>query len=114
MTDSILDTIKSMLGPDAAYDVFDQDIIVLINMVFTTLQQLGVGPENGFRITGSEETWADYLGNAENLESVKSYMFMRVKMIFDPPASSSAMTAYQDACKELESRINYIVDKGAY
>lgn len=112
MEDSILRSIKGLLGPDDDYDVFDQDIIIFINAAFSTLTQLGLGPSNGFRITGYDETWQDFLGDASDLESVKTYIFMKVKMAFDPPTSSFVLSAYQEACKEYEWRLNVAVDPG--
>ena len=110
MEESILKTIKGLLGPDSDYDVFDPDILVFINSALATLTQIGIGPSTGFRITGETETWDDFLGGAENLESVKDYVFMKVKMAFDPPTSSYVMSAYQDTCKELEWRLNVAVE----
>lgn len=110
MEDSIFKTIKSLLGPDADYEVFDQDIMIFINGAISTLTQLGLGPSKGFRVTGDGETWSDFLGDYEDLESVKSYIYMKVKLIFDPPANSTVMNSYQEACKELEWRLNVAVD----
>ena len=110
MEQSIFRSIKALLGPDADYDVFDQDIIIFINTAIATLTQLGVGPSGGFRITGESETWSDFLGEREDLESIKTYIYMKVRMAFDPPESSFVMSAYQDTCKELEWRLNVAVD----
>lgn len=114
METSILLTIKKLLGPDADYTVFDQDIIVFINSALATLTQLGVGPSDGFRISGTTETWSDFIGEAEDLESLKEYIYMKVRIAFDPPASSSVLSAYQEACKEYEWRLNVAVDPGNY
>ena len=114
MDQSIFNTIKALLGPDADYDVFDQDIIVFINSALATLTQLGIGPDEGFRITGSNETWGDLLGDSKDLDSVKQYIYMKVKMAFDPPANSFVMTAYEEACKEFEWRLNVAVDPKKY
>lgn len=114
MEESILNTIKSMLGVDSSYDVYDMDILVHINAVLATLNQLGVGPPTGFRITGQDETWNELLGDRTDLEFVKDYIFMKVKIAFDPPENSSLMNAYKDACTELEWRMNVSVDKGAW
>lgn len=111
---SILRTIKGLLGPDDNYDVFDQDIIVFINSALSTLTQVGIGPTEGFRITGPKETWDDLIEGAENIESVKEYIYMKVKMAFDPPTSSFVMSAYQDTCNELLWRLNVAVDPGNY
>lgn len=107
---SIFKTIKSLLGPDSDYDVYDQDIIVFINSALATLTQLGIGPAKGFRITGETETWEDLLGSNEDLESVKSYIYMKVRLAFDPPSSSAVLNAYQESCKEYEWRLNVAVD----
>ena len=108
--ESILNTIKKMLGLDADYDAFDTDIIVNINMVFNILHQLGVGPDEGFVITGDTETWSDYLDNTLKLEMVKTYIYLKVKKIFDPGTSSALNAAIDDQIKELEWRINVQVD----
>lgn len=115
MDDSILNTIKKMLGPDSDYDVFDTDIIIHINSALSTLTQIGVGPSTGFRITGPEETWSDFIGYGVNdLESIKTYVYLKVKMLFDPPASSFVMKAMEDNCKEIEWRLNVATDQGDY
>lgn len=110
LDNSILGTIKSLLGPDANYDVFDTDIIVFINSALATLTQLGVGPANGFRISGGYETWEDFIGNANDLDFVKEYIYLRTRIGFDPPANSSVLDAYKEAIKELEWRLNVAVD----
>ena len=107
---SIFRTIKSMLGPDDEYDAFDQDIIVFINSALSTLTQIGIGPSSGFRITGESETWSDLLGENSDLDSVKMYIYMKVRLAFDPPSSSSVLSAFQESCKELEWRLNVAVD----
>jgi hypothetical protein len=91
---SIFNTIKALLGPDADYDVFDHDIIIFINSAISTLTQLGIGPASGFRITGPDETWEQLLGDYKDLESVKTYIYMKVKLAFDPPANSTVLGAY--------------------
>lgn len=110
MDESILNSIKALLGPDADYDVYDHDILIFINGVFSTLTQLGVGPAEGFRITGAEETWHDFLGDYRDLESVKTYIYLKVRLVFDPPVNSSVLNAYKEECKELEWRLNVAVD----
>lgn len=107
---SIFKSIKALLGPESDYEAFDHDILLFINGVLSTLTQLGIGPKEGFRITGDTETWDDLLGDNHDLDFVKDYIFMKVKLIFDPPASSAVMSAYQEHCKELEWRINVAVD----
>ena len=112
--ESIFKSIKALLGPDADYDVFDSDILIFINGTLATLTQLGIGPSEGYRITGESETWQDFLGNYTDLESVKTYIYLKVKLVFDPPASSAVMSAYQETCKELEWRLNVAVDPGKF
>lgn len=114
MDQSIFNSIKALLGPDADYDVFDQDIMIFINSALATLTQLGIGPDEGFRITGPDETWEDLLGDSKDLDSVKQYIYMKVKMAFDPPSNSFVMTAYEEACKEFEWRLNVAVDPKKY
>jgi len=114
MEDSILLSIKALLGPDSDYEVFDQDIIIFINSAIATLTQLGVGPSNGFRITGDSETWTEFIGGRNDIDSIKSYIYMKVRMAFDPPSSSYVMSAYEEACKEYEWRLNVAVDPGTY
>lgn len=112
MTDSILETTKKMLGVDESYDVFDPDIIMHINSVFVVLNQLGVGPSKCFSISDETTTWAEFFSNEEVLEMVKTYMYMKVKLIFDPPISSVVMQAAKETIAELEWRMNVFVDPG--
>lgn len=104
--DSILTSIKKLLGITEEYEHFDADLIMHINSVFMILNQLGVGPVNGFMITDKFATWADYLPDGKNLESVKSYMHLKVKLLFDPPLSSAVMECMKQMISELEWRIN--------
>lgn len=108
--ESILNTIKKMLGFEADYNAFDTDIIVNINMVFNILLQLGVGPAEGFSISGPDETWSDYITDMRKLEMVKTYIYLKVKQIFDPGTSSALNTAIDNQIKELEWRLNVQVD----
>ena len=103
--ESILESIKKMLGPSAQYDYFDPDIIVHINTAFMTLRQLGVGPVEGFSISDKNAVWADFLSDNKNLEGVKTYLYMKVKIIFDPP-SGSHLEALKESIAELEWRLN--------
>ena len=108
--DSILISVKKMLGIEANYTHFDTDIILHTNTVFGILAQLGVGPSGGFSITGDSETWTDFLGDSTDLEMVKSYIFMKVRLLFDPPVNSAAIEAMKNLVSELEWRINVSVD----
>lgn len=102
---SILQTTKKLLGIDPESDDFDLDIITHINSAFFTLQQLKVGPDNGFSIEDKNATWTDFIG-AEQINAVRSYMVFSVRLAFDPPATSFGITAIQDKMKELEWRLN--------
>lgn len=107
LEESILVSVKKMLGIDPEYDPFDTDITILINSALATLTQIGIGPADGFYITGSDETWSDFLGDSERrLQSVKTYVYIKVKLIFDPPGSSFVMSALEEQAKELEWRLN--------
>lgn len=110
MNESIFNSIKSLLGPDDSYNVFDPDILIHINTAISVLTQLGVGPSAGFVVTGPNEKWSDFIGDDKTLNMVKTYIYMKVKMAFDPPANSSVLSAYQEACKEYEWRMNVEVD----
>lgn len=106
MDDSILITIKKMLGLAEDYDPFDAEIIVHINTAIMTLTQFGVGPKEGFFITDATATWADLLTNPTNLEAVKTYLYLRVRMLFDPPSSSFVMDSMKAQADELAWRLN--------
>ena len=111
-TQSIMVTIKKMLGIAQEYNAFNVDIIVNINSVFLSLNQLGVGPKKPFRITGEDETWEDFLGDQMDiLEGVQTYVYLKVRLLFDPPTNSFVVTAMQDQCKELEWRLNAQVER---
>lgn len=103
---SILDDTKKALGLEADYDVFDLDIIMHINSVFSTLEQLGIGPDGGFAITDSSAQWDTFLAGDPRLNSVKSYMFLKVSLMFDPPSTSYLITARQEQAKEFEWRLS--------
>lgn len=103
---SILKTIKEMLGPSAEDTAFDTEIMVHINSVLADLHQLGVGPKEGFSITGDLETWSDFLGEAKNLDSVKTYIYQRVKLIFDAESlSSSTISSFERSIDRFEWRL---------
>ena len=104
--DSILTSIKKMLGITEEYKQFDPDIIMHINSVFMILNQLGVGPSEGFRINDEYATWSDFISEDKNLDLVKSYMVMKVKLLFDPPQSSIVMEATNRMIREAEWRLN--------
>jgi uncharacterized protein Smg (DUF494 family) len=102
---SILTSIKKMLGIGEDYEAFDTDILIHINSVFSTLNQVGFGPENGFQIEDSSATWDDLLGGDPRKNSIKTFVYLKVRLLFDPPATSFAIDAIQQQTKELEFRI---------
>jgi hypothetical protein len=107
MEQSILTSTKKILGIAEDYTVFDLDIITHINTAFSTLTQLGVGPANGFMIESSEELWTDFIADNDlQYNAVKSYVFLRVRHLFDPPTTSYLITASEKQMQELEWRLN--------
>jgi hypothetical protein len=107
MDNSILNTVKKAVGLMPEYDAFDDTLIMHINSVFMILSQVGVGPAKGFRIEDASANWNDYLTeDYENYESVKSYICLKVRLLFDPPSSSTHMQAIKDLISELEWRLN--------
>lgn len=108
--ESILTSIKKLLGPEEAYEHFDTDIITHINTAFMTLTRLGVGPKQGFRIEDSSAVWSDFLEDDIRLEGVKTYIYLKVKLVFDPPASSAVLQSIKESIAELEWRLNDIAE----
>lgn len=104
--ESILVSIKKLLGLDKDYDAFDADVIIHINSVFMILNQLGVGPDTCFRIEDDLAVWTDFSEDIDEIEAVKSYIYHKVKMLFDPPTSSAVKEANQQIINELEWRLN--------
>ena len=103
---SILKDVKKMIGPSEIYDQFDKDIVIHINSVFTILQQLGVGPKEGFAIEDDSAEWEDFIEDTDNkFQMVKSYMYLKVRMQFDPPTGSVA-SAFEEQIKEYEWRLS--------
>ena len=103
--DSILTSIKKLLGITEDYENFDADIIMHINSVFMTLRQMGVGPEEGFFIEDKSATWTDFMGDETKIESVKTYMYMKVRLLFDPPLSSTVIECMNRSISEFEWRL---------
>lgn len=103
--DSILTSVKRILGITEEYEHFDLELIMHINTVFTILTQMGVGVENGFKIKDKSQTWSEFTQDDSKIEDVKTYVALKVKLIFDPPASSSAMDAVNRTISELEWRL---------
>lgn len=104
--ESILTSIKKMLGITEDYTHFDADIIMHINSVFSILTQLGVGPSKGFMIQDEKAIWSDFLGDGTDMEAVKSYMYLKVKLLFDPPLSSAVIESTNRMISEYEWRLN--------
>lgn len=113
MVDSILTTIKKLLGILESDTNFDTDIIVNINSALMALQQIGVGPSTGFFISSKDDEWADLLGDREDLEAIKMYIFLKVRLAFDPPQSGFLVDSIKNQISELEFRINLQVEGGA-
>lgn len=105
MDEQILTSIKKLLGIYEENTDFDTDILIHINSVITILNQLGIGPDEGFTVD-EDTTWNDYLGDNEKINSVKSYIYLKVKLIFDPPMSSAIKEANKQMIDELEWRLN--------
>lgn len=104
--DSILTSIKKMLGISEDYTQFDADLIMHINSVFLNLTQLGVGPASGFTIEDETTEWTDFINNNAQLQAVKSYIYLKVKLLFDPPLSSAVIESTNRMIAELEWRLN--------
>lgn len=111
--DSILITIKKLLGIDPNYHDFDIDIITSINSVLMAVNQIGIGV-TPFSVTGFTETWDDFLQGQANLEAVKTYVYLKVRMIFDPPTSPQISEAYNNQIKEYEYRLYVEKDNELY
>lgn len=111
--ESILDSIKKLLGISAECTSFDTDIILHINSVLAVLNQLGAGPEEGFFIFDSSAKWSDVIDDNSRLNLVKSYIYSKVKLLFDPPASSSVLGALERTVSELEWRISILDRSGS-
>lgn len=109
MEDSILKTIKKLLMIPSDVDDFDIDLIIFINSVFSSINQMGIGPLKTFKITGDSETWSDF-DTRIDMESFKTYMFIKVKLLFDPPSNSQLKESYENTATELEFRIHSLWD----
>ena len=110
MQDSILITIRKLVCGNPYADHFDTDLLVHINACFSILNQLGVGPENGFVVTDETQSWSSYIADNYILNMVKTYVTLKVKKIFDPPLTSSVLEAMDKEISQLEWRLNVAVD----
>lgn len=105
--DSILTSIKKLLGIAQECTDFDTDLIIHINSVLMILTQLGVGPEHGFTIKDSRDLWEDFLeGDLSKLEAVRTFVYLKVRLIFDPPSNSAVIESFNRTISELEWRLN--------
>lgn len=111
--ESILTSIKLLLGITEDYDYFDAQIITHINSVFMILTQLGVGPPEGFIINDKSNTWNEFIQDGKNLELVKSYIHLKVRTLFDPPSSSVVMESTNRMINEFEWRLNAAAESNA-
>ena len=106
MNESILISIKKLLGLAASDTSFDTDVIIHINTALMVLNQLGVGPEEGFSIKSSEEVWSDFIDDDEYLDATKTYIYLKVKIVFDPPQHGPTEDALKESIREYEWRLN--------
>lgn len=105
--ESILTSIKRMLGIPEEYDAFDTEIVMHINSVFLVLKQMGVGPNEGFYIEDSTTTWNEYIENPIDCNAVKTYMYAKVRLIFDPPQNSAHIECLKQTVSEFEWRLHF-------
>jgi len=111
--ESILTSIRTMLGPGETYTHFDPEIIIHINSALAELNSLGVGPKEGFEIEDDSATWEEFLGEfpkPKTLNNVKTYVYLSVKLDFDPPTNSTVLKSYEEKMKKLEWKLNAAVD----
>lgn len=111
--ESILTSIKKMLGVTEEYEQFDADIVMHINSVLLNLTQIGVGPEKGFYINDKSTVWSDFIGDDPRLQAVKSYMYLKVKLLFDPPLSSAVIESTNRMIAEYEWRLRLAAEIAA-
>ena len=111
--DSILTSVKKIIGISEEDESFDTDLIIHINSVLMILSQLGVGPEDGFSITDKSAVWTDIIGDNKFIEAVKTFVGLKVRLIFDPPTSSAVLDSINKTISELEWRINVMVENKA-
>lgn len=106
MNESILTSVKKALGLDEDYTAFDPDLVLFINGVLADLHQLGIGPLEGFELTGPDEEWTEFLSNDMTMNNVKTYVYLRAKLQFDPPDSGYAINSFQEQINKAEWRIS--------
>ncbi len=106
MSTSILTSVKKVLGLDESYTAFDVDILMHINTAFSTLNQLGIGPQDGLMIEDDSATWDSLIGTDPRLNMAKSYTYLKVKQLFDPPGTAYLVDAVAKQILEFEWRLN--------
>ena len=106
LSESILTSEKKMLGITGEYEEFDPELIVLINGIFGTLEQLGIRSGDKFRIQDRFTTWGEYLDDSAMIDEIKSYMYLRLRLLWDVPSNSFVVKTFEDQIKEFEWRIN--------
>ena len=111
--ENILSSIKTLLGPGEDDDHFDPDIIMHINSAFTVLTDIGLGPPSGFFIIDDEAKWTDFIGERKDLESVKTYVYLKTKLVFDPPQAGYLIDSIKSQIQELEWRLNDKAERSA-
>lgn len=104
--ESILKSIKKLLGIDETETAFDMDILIHINSAFASLNQMGVGSSKTFTVYTDDDTWNEFTENDEDLNNVKTYVYLKVRLVFDPPTSSTVLASMENQIKELEWRLN--------
>lgn len=105
--ESILQSVKKVIGISGEYDVFDVDILMHINSFFGSLNQMGIGPEEPFVVSTGEEVWSDFIQDKKTIEMVRSYISLRARLVFDPPSNSITSEALRETIKELEWRMHF-------
>ena len=110
MEESILKTIKQLIGCPDDFEQFDLDLMVHINSAFATLTHLGVGPKEGYRITGADNAWSEFEDNAQKLSLIKDYVYIKTRLLFDPQTSGSLMDSLKEQRKEMECRVYILYD----
>ena len=109
--DSILNNVKKLLGIDSEDDSFDIDVMTMINSTIPSLAQMGIGPSNGYIVTSADDKWTDWITtNDINLQGVKTYLYLKIKLIFDPPTNSTVVEAFNKNLNELEWRMMLAVE----
>ena len=103
--ESILRSIKKLLGVGDDYDAFDTDIVIAINSALSTLHQLGVGPETAFTVSNNSTTWSDFLGTATNLDAARSYVYITARLLFDPPQNAFLVRSLEALREEYTFRL---------